>query len=400
MGFSSRQLICSIVYLSGSISFGFINNFYAPVYYTLKQDFPELEKTDFELKLKLFNHLGTFFACLGGFIIHFLIKLVRKRLAFAITHLVCFIIWLLLLSFNPDRIIFGIVLRSIHGLCYGGFATITQILFCENVPHQSICFYGCLNSIGITGSIALIDVIGALLNWRVILLIGALINFAGGLSIFLLPDNFNTSYQYDNLLQKKYIDVILKGSAIMFFQQLGGINAIQANLSDIMSRCGMSFLPLLQASIASLSQVLGVFVSMFAADALGTHTSYVVSSIGSIVLLIVYSLYFKMNVGVWYPTFAIFLYMLCFGIGLSCVPWYVGNFYYHQGIRTMGCAIITFVSMFFAVVVMLVFPIWNELIGEFATLYIFAGITVFSVIFGFIWVPDQRIREECEITLI
>ena len=400
MSVLTRYLTYSLIYLTGSITFGFINNFAGPAMHSMKKDFPELDTDEFSQKVTYFNTLPTLIASIGPFFLHFIIKKLNKRKGVIIWHFLCCINWLLLLITSSSRFVAAIVLRCIHGLFYGGFAMIIPILFCEDVPDNTVGLFGCLHSVGITLSIALIDLLGYFLNWRVVIALGAIVNLVGGFTTFLAPKNLDVPYQYVCICKKSYIPGVLKAIAVGFFQQFAGINAIQNNLQSLLNGSGLTFDPLIQAAIVSCAQAIGVFIAMFTVDALGNHFMYIVSAVGAIISTIIYSMSTIFSLPKWYPTLFIFIYMLFFGFGLSTIPWYISIYYFPQETRTFGFSILTFTILAFAYIVMTIFPYMNSAIGEFGTLLVFAGITIICTIFGGFCVTDQRNKEGDEVTLI
>lgn len=412
-------LSSTLVYMLGSLTFGFIIIFPTPGLNSMRKEWPDFNQIVNSERIKYFNSFAPLIGSLSGFVVHIMIRYIfnnKRRIVVSIINIFGFLIWLLFLLITPDKFWIGIVLRSFQGFVLGGNALLTPTMILEIAPPRSTGMFGGFAQIGKSTGFLIFYLIGAFSQWRVMVIVAAVICLLHAGLIILTPEQNETSEflrnginsqeiqsmstsrksgsccakfrSYESIFSKKYSFHIFCGMMMMVFQQFCGINAINANLTTILENSGLRIDANLKSVISTVAQWLAIFIFSFIIDACGRKALWIVSSIGLFIGLVMFSVGLKLEMDGWYPALCVFIIQLFFGFGLGPIPWFIGLEIFPKEVKIMGQALITFAAMIATFAVVFFFPLMQEELSYLIEIVIFTCITFLSFIFGFWCVPN------------
>ena len=350
--------------------------------------------------LCLSRNFASLFGCLGGFTIRIFTRFIGVKKTICVFNILNCILWFLYFLLTPDKLVIGIVLRSIQGLITGGIACLTPIQMTNMSPDETVGMLGCMNQFGIVLGMVIFSFAGAFTSFKVLAIIAAVVDLLQAGVIFILPPEKVDKDKHETIFQCKYIRSMMIVSLIMIFQQLCGVNAINSNLGSIMAQTGMEIDQNLQAGLASMTQLVSVLIAAFNMDGLGRRKMYIFSACMIVLSQILYIICMKLDAVGWMKACSVFLYLLSFGQGLGPVPWFVAHDLFPRQLRLDGETVVTFVNMIFSFIVTYVFPIMKENIEEYLIMVIFMCITILGIPFGWHFIPKKNEVNDDNLTLI
>ncbi|OHT15583.1 major facilitator superfamily transporter [Tritrichomonas foetus] len=394
-----KAFVYSLIYFMGSIQFGFILNYNGLMIQNFKKDYPNWDYEKDSLLVDFFNNFASLFACIGGFIIHFFIRISNRRFIVSMYSLVNVVLWLVYFAVTPDRLILGVTLRCIQGVLNGGLVTITPILITENAPDDNTGMFGCINQAGIVVGMVVLAMVGVNSPTRTLTILCAIVNGLFACLIWLTPRD-KAIEKIEPGQFKKNIAPIIIGMVMMLFQQFSGMNAILDNLVLIMSKTGIEMDSGLQSAIVQCAQLLSVLIASINMDGIGRKGMWIFSAVGIMIAQVLYLINLKASMPGWFGAVFVFPLQLFFGHGYGPIPWFICYDLFPHSFRTMGQSFVTFANMLSSFCVTYLFPVMKEKIGEFYTMVIFFCITFFAIPFGYNCIPSRDNKEGDGVTLI
>ncbi|OHT09614.1 major facilitator superfamily transporter [Tritrichomonas foetus] len=380
----------------GPITFGTIMCYPSPTGPSIREAHGLKESA---LQWSFYNSVSSLFAITGPFLTSFLLKVTkgsRKKTVFIIAVLGT-IFWLLNLL-TKVHIWAGIVIRAFLGVIMGAYSSIGPMYLVEIAPADASGFYGSLNQVGIVVGIVLYDFIGPSLTYMELDYVGAAITCLQAICIWFIAESpafeknendvqAKKSSQKDesekeSLWQRKYMFGLISGIIMMLLQQFSGINAILTNLADLMNESGLAIDGNYQAGIASVAQLVAVFIGGLLMDKLGRKIVWMVSCLIIVVFLLIFALNVKYDWSTVLPLVCIFLYQLGFGLGMGPIPWFIIPEYFNDAVRPLATTIVSASNWIFSFIIIFVWPAMRDGLGMFGSLLFFMCVTVGSIIFG------------------
>lgn len=205
--------------------------------------------------------------------------------------------------------------------------------------------------------------------------------------------------QKEKIFTHVHVKALLIVLGLMFFQQLGGINAVIFYVTEIFE---MSEKPLIPPEDATT--VIGVvnFISTLVATALvdrqGRKPLMIASCLSMIVSLFALSWYFYVMIELksamthleWVPLASLVVYVAGFSVGMGPVPWLmVGEMLpaYVRGPAASVCAAFNWTCTF---MVTKLFPVAVKEWGAYIVFSVFGGVTLAAVVFVWLVVPETK----------
>ena len=393
-----KAYVYALIYIFGSLQFGFSLTFYSFVVSGLQNEYPNWDTEKDNNLITYFNTFTALFASIGGVIIHFLLLVLKRRIVVFIYSFVSLVIWLLFLVVRPDIFYVGVILRSLQGVIIGGFVTITPILMTEIAPDDETGRFGCMNQCGIAFGMCAMQFLGAFIQWRYLIVVAAVFSALYCILIWLTPEWKQD--KFESMKSRRFIQPIFVVVFMMIFQQFCGMNAILDNLSTILAQSGLQIDSNLQSALSTFAQFLSCIIASFNMDVVGRKGMFLFSVSGVLLVLILYTVSLKVELPGWYPAICIFLLMLFFGHGLGPIPWFITYDLFPPGTRTVGLSITTFANMLSSFTVVFLFPVMTDNLGDFVSEIIFIVITIFSIPFGVFGIPNFAKKDGDGVTLI
>lgn len=396
---SIKTVVYGIIYILGSIQFGFLLNYGSISIEGLKKNYPNWDFNKDDKKIRFYNNFQSLFGSLGGFIIRYLVYLTSGKKAIFIFGLLNLIIWFLYFILKPSLLILGIVLRCLHGVIIGGFACIIPVYLTNMCPEETVGFFGCLNQLGIVLGMLIFSLVGSFIDFKIVAVIGAVFDIIFCGVIWLVPNEKNEKDK-ESLYQRQHVPKIFIAVMLMIFQQFSGMNAILNNIDTIMLNTNISRDTNIQSALVEIAQLISVLVACFTMDVFGRKKLWLISSVGIIIslLLYIFSLY-KTFLGYFQAT-VVFLLMLSFGQGYGPIPWFICHDLFPKPARLDAQMYITFGNMIASYAVVSLYPVMNRKLNDITTILIYACITVFAIPFGAVFIPKKTENRDEDLTLI
>lgn len=399
MFFPQKTLIHGLILMLASMQYGFSLNYGGIAVNGLKEKYPEWDMNKDQKNIDFFINFPSLFGAFGGFSIRFLAYVTSARKALVIFGVINIIAWFIYLAMTPKLFIMGVVLRSVQGFLAGGFACLTPMMMTNISPEENIGFFGCLNQVSIVFAMVLFSILAAFVDFKIIAIIGAVLNiiYCG---VIWLPPEYKKERGGEPIYQRKNVVKIIIGVFLMIFQQFSGINAILNDLGSIMSGTGISIDSNLQSAIATLAQFLGVFVSAFNMDVIGRKKSWILSAVGVVIGLILYLVCLSTKTEGYLQASVVFFFQLSFGYGYGPIPWFICHDLFPRWIRLDAQMYLTFANMMGSYAVVNLYPYINKKYNSKITILIFAIISVFAIPFGAVCIPKKSENHDEVLTMI
>ncbi|XP_051171435.1 facilitated trehalose transporter Tret1-like [Leptopilina boulardi] len=207
------------------------------------------------------------------------------------------------------------------------------------------------------------------------------------------------------LFKKSLRKVLCVAYGLMIAQQLSGINAIIFYGVTIFEATGTEMDSLTQNVCVGIVQVIACTVSALIVDKVGRKSLMIVSEIIMCFCLVALGIFFsiqKNNPDIltkisWLPLTSCSLYIFAFCIGAGPIPWsYMGEIFPTK-IKGTASSSAALLNWFLAFVVTISFESIAETIGNHTTMFLFAGICLFSVVFLFFTMLETKGKTFSEI---
>ncbi|OHS96421.1 major facilitator superfamily transporter [Tritrichomonas foetus] len=366
----------------------------------------------------LYNAVSSLFAIVGPPIVQILLKLFsnsRKKTLFTIA-VFSFIGWLLNIL-TKFHIWVGIVMRAVIGVIMGMNAAIGPLYLVEIAPEGKSGLFGTLNQIGISVGQVFFNFVGPTVNYMILCVIGAVIPLIQCIFVLFIDESpavvirsseepLESKEQSDidqndlekicenkvvneSLWRMKHMGSLAAGILTMFFQQFSGINAIVTNQAELLGNTGLSLDGSTQGGIASIAQVVGLFVMAPLVDKIGRKAMWVASSFITAVSLLIFALYDRLSLAGYVPLVTLLILQFGFGLGLGPLPWFLVPQYFSDEIpRKQASTVISSVNFVFTFITIVTWSSMKRNMTFFGALLFFTCIEILSILFGVICIKE------------
>ena len=217
------------------------------------------------------------------------------------------------------------------------------------------------------------------------------------------------------LATRPVLHPLILAMLLMFFQQFSGINAVVFNGEEIIKQAGVSNAAVMAAITIGFTQVVGSLIGVILNDIVGRKVLLVISGITMFLSMICLSIYdllrnepycdppddpkCKDNLQPLAIT-AIIFYITGFSVGWGGVPWLMASELIPMKVRGIGVGIATCVNWLCAVIVLISYGSYEDLVMPWGAFLTFGVICLFSVIFVVVFTPETKGKSLEEIELI
>ncbi|PAN49561.1 hypothetical protein PAHAL_9G456100 [Panicum hallii] len=337
--------------------------------------------------------------------------------------------------------------RVLLGYCTGVLSYVVPVFISEIAPKDIRGGLATSNQLFICLGCSAAYIIGALLSWRSLVVVGLVPCVVLLVGLFFIPESprwlanigrekeFHASLQkfrgkdYDiseeateikgyiesnhrlpkariqDLFQRENIYAVTVGVSLMIFQQLGGINALGFYTSYIFSSAGFS--GKLGITLIGIIQIPITLVGALLMDRSGRRALLLVSSSGTFLgcFLTGFSFYFKAQ-GLYsqlVPSLAlcgILVYYAAYSVGMGPVPWVIMSEIFSINMKAIAGGLVTLVSWIGSFAISYSFNFlmgWNPA----GTFFLFSAASLVTVLFVAKLVPETKGRtlEEIQASL-
>ncbi|CAN6282857.1 unnamed protein product [Urochloa humidicola] len=424
-------LVSTAVAVCGSFEFGTCVGYSAPTQSGIIDEVG-LSISEFAI----FGSILTIGAMIGAISSGRLADFLGRKMTMRISATICMFGWLSIhLAKSAIMLYFG---RILLGFSTGVLSYVVPVFIAEIAPKNLRGGLATSNQLLICSGSSATYIIGALVAWRNLVLVGLVpcVLLLGGL--FFIPESprwlanvgrekeFHTSLQklrgedadiseeaieikeyieslhsfpkarLQDLFLSKNIYAVIVGVGLMVFQQLGGINGVGFYASYIFSSAGFS--GKLGTILIGIIQIPITLFGAILMDRSGRRVLLMVSASGTFLgcFLTGISFYLKAQ-GLfpeWVPTLAlsgILVYIGAYSIGMGPVPWVVMSEIFSIDMKAIGGSLVTLISWLGSFAISYSFSFLMDWSSA-GTFFMFSGASLITILFVAKLVPETKGR--------
>lgn len=224
-----------------------------------------------------------------------------------------------------------------------------------------------------------------------------------------LKDNTQTAVSLSVTFRRTYVvKALIISFALMFFQQVSGINIIILYSSDVFEMSGISLDANTASIIVGTFQVIATFVASLIVDRLGRRGLLMISTtvitLSNILLALYFTLKYRTDISEatlkeigFMPVGALCVFIIVYSLGLGPLPWLISSEIFAPEIRSIcGSAAGTF-NWFLAFLITKFYKELANFIGEDSVFYILGGLSLCGAFFVYFLVPETKGKSITEI---
>ncbi|KAK4739184.1 hypothetical protein R3W88_002881 [Solanum pinnatisectum] len=420
----------TLIAVSGSFVFGSAVGFSSPAQNGIIKDL-DLSVAEYSV----FGSIWTIGAMIGAVMSGKLADLFARRGAMGFSELFCLLGWLAII-FGKNALWLDIG-RLLMGYGVGIISYVVPVYIAEITPKNLRGAFTTVNQLMICCGASLMYVVGVIINWRLLAVIGAIPCIIQLLGLFFIPESprwlakagqwkeceaslqrlrgkdANISEEAAeikdytetlqklseakiiDLFQKKYAHSLIVGVGLMVLQQFGGVNAIAYYASSIFESAGFS------GRIGSIAmvvvqipmQVLGVLLM----DKSGRRLLLMVSAAGTCLgCFLVGSSFLLQDLQLWKSSpflalVGILVFTGSFSLGMGGIPWVIMSEIFPINVKGLAGSLVTVVNWFGSWIVSYSFNFLMLWSSE-GTFFIFSAVCGATVMFVAKLVPETKGR--------
>nr|ADW40547.1 vacuolar monosaccharide symporter 1 [Saccharum hybrid cultivar Q117] len=424
-------LLSTAVAVCGSFEFGTCVGYSAPTQSGIVDEVG-LSISEFAI----FGSILTIGAMVGAVTSGRLADFLGRKMTMRISAIICIFGWLSIhLAKSAIMLYFG---RILLGFSTGVLSYVVPVFIAEIAPKNLRGGLATSNQLLICSGSSATYIIGALVAWRNLVLVGLLPCVLLLAGLFFIPESprwlanvgrekeFHTSLQklrgedadvseeaieikeyieslcsfpkarLQDLFLSKNIYAVIVGVGLMVFQQLGGINGVGFYASYIFSSAGFS--GKLGTILIGIIQIPITLFGAILMDRSGRRVLLMVSASGTFLgcFLTGVSFYLKAQglLPEWVPTLAlsgILVYIGAYSIGMGPVPWVVMSEIFSINMKAIGGSLVTLVSWLGSFAISYSFSFLMDWSSA-GTFFMFSAASLVTVLFVAKLVPETKGR--------
>ncbi len=292
--------------------------------------------------------------------------------------------------------------RMIQGVGAGAISVVGPIYIAEIAPAAArgryVSFYQLAVTLGILSAYSVSYLFSQDGGWRWMFAIGLIPAIVHGIGFFFLPDSkskqSSTAGSWKTLFKPEYRSFLIAATAVNFFQQLTGINAVIYFAPSIFEKCGFksASMAIFSAVLIGIVNFLSTIISLFLVDTKGRKPLLLLGLIGMIISLSALSLacFMQTAAAPWIAIGSLMVYIGCFAFGLGPIPQLVTSEILPDSIRGRGVSFAMFVSWICNFLVVFTFM---DLVTKITQAGTFLLYVIFCIVaFYYIWkkIPETK----------
>lgn len=213
------------------------------------------------------------------------------------------------------------------------------------------------------------------------------------------------------ITKKSAIKAVMICYALMFFQQLSGINAVLFNSSSIFGSAASSLSPAVSSIIIGSIQVVMTFTSSLVVDRLGRRILLLFSALVMCICTVILGVFFFLQDVhgadssiitsiTWLPLVSLSLFIIAFSLGFGPIPWMMAGELCLIDIKGFVASTSGTLNAVLSFVITSTFNSLNAAIGSGQVFWMFAGILLLGFLFIFLVIPETKGKSFEEIQIL
>ncbi|CAI8614142.1 unnamed protein product [Vicia faba] len=419
----------TFIAVCGSYEFGACIGYSSPTQEAIRKDL-SLSLAEYSL----FGSILTFGAMIGAITSGPIADFVGRKGAMRVSSAFCIAGWLVIyFSKGPVPLNIG---RLATGYGMGVFSFVVPVFVAEIAPKELRGALTTINQLMIITAVSVSFIIGTVLSWRALAIIGLIPTAMLLFGLFFIPESprwlakkgcakdfvaalqilrgkdadisqeaaeiqdYITSLELLakpkmlDLFQRRYLRSLTIGIGLMICQQFGGINGVSFYTSSIFDLAG--FPSSTGTIIYAILQIIITGIGAALIDKAGRKPLLLVSGSGLVAgcIFTAVAFYLKVhNVGLGaVPTLAvigILVYIGSFSIGMGAVPWVMMSEIFPVNIKGQAGSIATLVNWFAAWLCSYTFNFFMSW-SSYGTFILYAAINALAILFIVVVVPETK----------
>lgn len=179
-------------------------------------------------------------------------------------------------------------------------------------------------------------------------------------------------------------------SIFCFLSTICRNSTILSNMQKIFEDAEISMKPSIAAVVVGSVHVIATCCSSFSVEKFGRRPTWIISSLGLSVALVLIWLNDYFNLSNVIPVVGLILYVIFFGIGFGPIPWLIVPELFPDSVRSFFQSFASTMNWIFGAAIIFLWPIMRDKLGFGWAFFCFGMVCLLSAIYGIFLMPETK----------